>query len=248
VPKGYFTVIVPHDFLFFCTRDYNAEGIMEQIIGNYALMYALNNNVSEIHRLASGTKPFYAEDQRRMRIYATPASPLFHLRVPSDFLSSIMNSAYQSGIKYEAQQKVKFTYNAVGELIAFGMKPATLNIPNLGNYEKLTPLNIFYTFIFGGKGPSVIRLGKKQVPCRLHFYEIEKMTEIAGEYSPNHPININELEIQSNNIISGELVYVRPTPLLVNARLKGKFLKCTVNNVDFYVMLPNISIYPQVFQ
>lgn len=246
--EGYFTVIVPHDFLFFCTRDYNAEGIMEQTIGNYALMYALNSNISEIQRLASGTKPFYSEDQKKMLIYATPASPLFHLRVPSDLLSSIMNSAYQAGNKYEEQEKVRFTYNAVGESIAFGMKPATYNIPNLGNYEKLTPLNIFYTFIFGEKGPSVIRLGKKQVPCRLHYYEIEKMTEISGEYSPNHPININDLELQSNDIVSGELVYVKPTPLIVNARLKGKFLKCTVNKADFYVMLPNRSIYPKVFQ
>ncbi len=220
---------------------------MEQFIGNYALMYALNNEIEEIHRITSGTKPFYSEDRKKMHIYATPACPLFYSKLSHDLLTIVMDNAFQVRNDYKEQNKVKFTYNAVGESIAFGMKPAQYNIPNLGNYEKFSPLNIFYTFIFGGRGASVIRLGKKQVPCRIYYHEIENITEISGEYAPAHPINLNEFDFKANDFISGEIIHIRPVPLLVNAFLKGKFLKCSIMGSEFYIILPNKPLYPNIF-
>jgi len=135
----YLATLETHDFLFFVTRELKT-GVCERYVNNTALLYAINS-FSEINRIVSGTKPHYEEDWSKFSVYVTPAKML------------------------NAKEPVKVSYNAVDEALTFKMEDVGVKraIPKYGAYHKFPPKTEFRFYTIGGKGPSVIRLGKKRL-------------------------------------------------------------------------------------
>ncbi|MHA1756269.1 MAG: type I-D CRISPR-associated protein Cas5/Csc1 [Promethearchaeota archaeon] len=253
----YLTIITCHDFLFFSTREYNASTTVERVINNYALIYAFNQYHSNINinRAVSGVKPFYVDDFKKIKTYSTPAYLL------SDFQK--YNSIWKLNISkllqkynliidnniinnWRENQSITFTYNSVGELASFKMEPLRLNFPNLGKQNKFPPLTTFICFTIGFKPPCFIRLGKKFAVCRTYSIPIEDLTIKNGTYYPHHPVNLIEL-VSKYEILEGSLIFMQPTSLLINGRLKGPYLQGHINNSHFNISLPDLrSYYPSV--
>ena len=245
---GYFTL---HDFLFFSTRDYNKYTIIETIINNYALMYALNTKITEIHRLFSGTIPFYDQDYKKFQIYSTPA---YFLEDFKNLITKNKNARSKPMIfrgrkaivkdilnEWRTSTKRSFTYNAMGESYSFGVSKAELNFPNKGTNEKIIPLNSFIAFIIAPTiGPSIIRLGKKMMPCRVKYYELEDIKIKKGKFQPDHPINAEEMENKAE-FIEGSATIMRPTPIIKNCILSGRYLEARLDNFKFEIFYPLLN-------
>lgn len=253
----YLVIISTHDYTFFTSYEYNAIGIMENLINNYALMYAFNNQIPNINinRIISGISPYYREDFKKIGIYSTPAYRISQFKKNiqkrtenyPEILQDQKAIINDNLIYWEESEPVGFTYNSIEESHTLKMKPLQYNFPNLGCYYKIPPLSTFICFTIGKKPPNFIRLGKKFVPCRVHSLLIKNIKLIDGTFYPYHPINLSELSSESQ-IIEGLLVYLQPTSILVDGKLKGKFIKGEINGFECIISIPNISLYPSVFQ
>ncbi|MHA1249867.1 MAG: type I-D CRISPR-associated protein Cas5/Csc1 [Candidatus Helarchaeota archaeon] len=252
----YLTLISTHDFLFFSTNEYNAHTTMESIINNYSLIYAFNQRFSDlnINRAASGIKPHYLEDFKKIKIYSTPAYLLGDFRRNNSIwklkLAGILkaqNSIIQDKIiQWEEDQKVIFTYNSIGESLSFKMEPLRLNFPNLGRQERYPPLTTFICFTIGKRPPNFIRLGKKLSVCRVFSLPLQKISLNLDNYYPHHPVNISEMPPNSR-IIEGSMVYMQPASLLINGKLNGQHIRAQIEGSTFNIALPDPQYYPSVF-
>jgi hypothetical protein len=121
-----------------------------------------------------------------------------------------------------------------------------VNLPQIGRKAKFPPLNSFDFFTIGGCPNGVIRLGKKQVACRIFATPLETKEFSANAFTPNHPINIGDLEsIEPEDIESAELIRQIP-PLLANARLKAPHYVCSDGKRKFYVARPDPKKFPRI--
>ncbi|MEM3800050.1 MAG: type I-D CRISPR-associated protein Cas5/Csc1 [Thermoprotei archaeon] len=230
-PEIYRCTLVAHDYLFFTTlgvRDTSPS----RYIGNYALMYALNRFTSAVQRVASGTKPHYEDDLGRMLLYCTPAGP-----AESPYIHLCGNK-----IEWEGAPLTYFTYNSVNT-ITQATETGRSNFPTFGRKGKFPPLNAYVFFVLGGEPGGVVRLGKKQVACRVYAERLEFIGEEDGEFEPSHPVNPMDLEgFGVGSIVRGELVRAG-YPLLVNARLRGRHYVCARGDKKFYIAKPNPQKY-----
>ncbi|MHA1749070.1 MAG: type I-D CRISPR-associated protein Cas5/Csc1 [Promethearchaeota archaeon] len=254
--KVYLTLISVHDFFFFSTFEYNAITTMENVINNYSLIYAFNNNFDDlnINRSFSGTKPFYLSDFKNVKIYSTPAYLLsdfrrynstWHLQL-LNFLKSNKCIVYDKLIQWDESKQVMFTYNSIGELSTFKMESLRLNFPNLGHQSKFPPLTTFICFTIGEKPPNFIRLGKKLSTCRVQSTPLEKISLRKESFLPHHPVNISELS-PDTYIIEGSMLYMNPSSLLINGKINGEFIQASKYDALFNIALPRPSFYPKVF-
>ena len=233
--------ITPHDYFFFASKEYGAVATSTDYIGNYALMYAINVIQKSIHRAYSGTKPHYAEDFQQIEIYSTPATLLSksrHARMRVN-LGDVQ-------IPWNERTLTKISQNTIGESLTFGMKRIRENIPQIVEYYKHPPLNTFYTYFLGGKSPSVIRLGKKYSPCRVHQKILQDLTLESGTFRPDHPITVTDLPPETE-LIEGAWLYSRPTPLLLDATLKGEYYVAKDGKHVHRIAKPFEAKYPLVF-
>lgn len=225
--------LVTHDYLFFTSHGFRDTG-MTDYIGNYALMYAINRHIQEVHRNAAGTVPFYQQDLPKMQIYATPAS------VASS--ESEIPIGIDNILPWENQSKVHITFNSVNTLTQL-TESGRANLPQIGRKAKYPPLISFGFFAIGGNPKGIIRLGKKQVACRVFVdpLTVEKISTSA--FSPSHPINPADLvDLSPEDIESGELIRQTP-PLLVNARLKAPHYVCSDGKRTFHIAKPDPDKY-----
>lgn len=212
------------------------DTVMTNCIGNYALMYAINRYTAEVQRIASGTKPHYEEDMPRMPIYATPALLAAESNIPIQL---------DRMIRWENQPQVYLTFNSVNTSTQL-TETARANLPQIGRKAKYPPLNIFEFFALGGNPDGIVRLGKKQVPCRIYTYPLKIGGRSSAVFQPSHPVNLDDLKSWTpEDIKNAELVRQTP-PLLVNARLKAEHYVCSDGKRTYNVARPDSDKYRRV--
>jgi len=227
--------LVTHDYFFFSSRGFR-DTTVSDYIENYALMYAINRRIPQIQRNASGTVPFYKQDMSEVKCYATPAfsSTKSKVQITKDNL-----------IDWGNQPPAYITYNSVNS-ITQSTENSRLNLPQIGRKSKFPPLNSFHFFAIGANPQGLIRLGKKQVPCRV-FAEPLHIKELSSKsFHPSHPINIADLkELHPSVIKSGQLIK-QNTALLVNAYIEAEHFVCTQGTNTYNVLKPDTRKYPNV--
>ena len=228
--------LVAHDYLFFSSKGFRDTSV-SNYIENYALMYAINRNIPQIQRNASGTKPFYSEDMHEVKIYATPATITTKSKVPITKNNSII---------WPNQPPIYITFNSINS-ITQSTENSRLNLPQIGRKAKFPPLNSFEFFTIGNNPSGLIRLGKKQVPCRIFADRLHVKEQASKIFQPSHPINIADLkEMQPSKIKKGQLIK-QNTALLVNATIDADHFVCTdAANNTYKVLKPNGNKYTKV--
>src|SRR5215469_13509793 len=152
-------VLLLHDYTFFTGKGIRST-IMSDYIGNYALIYALNRQRSNIneagtHRNASAQVPFYEVDLKSFYIYATPAM----LRTLPRWLkynATVPKYIHSAGI----YPKVSLTFNSLSTITNL-TEIEKINIPQIGRQEKFPPMTSFGFYAIGSDPHGIIRLGKK---------------------------------------------------------------------------------------
>ncbi len=119
-----------------------------------------------------------------------------------------------------------------------------LNLPKFGRERVIDQQNLFTSFIFPyeldaeqivSKIPRYVRLGKKKSKVRVKTEIVEAFTE-EGEFIANHPFGIYDYEgLPIGDLIS---VRMRPMPLIIQGRYKGKFIKILQGKTKKDVVLP----------
>ena len=218
-----------HDYLFYASQDYGSIARPADIIGSYALMYAMNRQTSEVRRAVSGNKPHYDEDLPKMRVYATPAAFVDDFPYnPSGSGSRWLGHQVQLGGTLEQTWRrgspEMITWNSIGEGLLDKMQQDNLNIPKIGAYYKHPPMTSFYFYAIGDPIPSVIRIGKKYTPARLSVIPV-KSEEKSGVFQPTCPVNMADLP-KETQIRRGSILTIPPTPILVASELEGKYIEC----------------------
>jgi CRISPR type I-D-associated protein Csc1 len=207
-----------HDFLFYASRDYGASAHPVSVIGNYALMYALNRHIPQIRRVVTGTTPHYDEDLPLMEVYATPASPVDS--GPTEGYTQVGDQR----IRFDSDSEIlRITWNSTGESLLWSMEAEKINIPKVGSYYKIAPLATFSFYTAGESFSNVIRIGKKLIPARIELEEL-KMEEKCGKFNPTCPVNVSDLPSETK-ILGGSLLTVPPCPLLLSSQLEGVYME-----------------------
>lgn len=227
--------LVAHDYLFFSTMGFR-DTRMTNYIGNYALMYAINRKTSQIQRNASGSVPFYKEDMSQIKIYSTPAFTSTKSEVP------ITN---HSIIRWENQPQVYVTFNSINTITQL-TETSRVNLPQIGRKAKHPPLNSFEFFAIGGDPSGIVRLGKKQVACRIFAVRLNLREVSSDFFHPSHPVNLEDLRgFVPTDIKSAELIKQIP-PLIVNAQLKAEHYVCSGGASTYNVLRPDATVYQSV--
>ena len=218
----YLATLETHDFLFFVTRELKT-GVCERYINNTALLYAINR-FSEVNRIVSGTKPYYENDWGKFSVYATPAKML------------------------NASEPVKVSYNAVDESLAFKMEDVRVKkaLPKYGAYHKFPPKTEFYFYTVGGRGPSVIRLGKKDCICRVMYRKLEVEAVRRSKFRPTHPINPRHMP-RDFAIIDGNEIAIPPIRIFDSVVAEGEYVIASDGSTKHVVAIPDKTLFRRVF-
>ncbi|MBD3408046.1 MAG: type I-D CRISPR-associated protein Cas5/Csc1 [Candidatus Lokiarchaeota archaeon] len=229
-PLLHLVTITSHDYLFYASQDYGATARPHEVIGNYALMYALNRDIPDVRRVVSGTTPHYEEDLPKMRIYATPAAPSAHFPYArsrsgnnSRWLDQQITIGYEKLAMWREGDLTSITWNSIGSSLLDVMTRDRANLPKVGKYYKFPPLRSFYFYCVGESIPSLFRLGKKYTPIRANSMQLEATLK-DGKFSPTCPVNVQDLP-DSTQILRGSLLTVLPAPLLLESELQGSYLE-----------------------
>jgi len=118
------------------------------------------------------------------------------------------------------------------------------NLPKFGKERVLDQQNLLTAYILpyeveasslAAKIPRYIRLGKKRSKARVRTRIIEGMIE-EGEFLTNHPFGIYDYDA----IPLGDLITIRmrPVPLIVQGRYRGKFIRMPREEKREDVVLP----------
>jgi len=244
--KIYAALLSIHDFFHFASKDYGG-GVTEKVIHNTALMYSLNRHIPTLQRVASGNIPHYEEDLERFQIYSTPAQ-----------LST--NEAVLGLQKIDWHifgGMIKITYNSVDSPLVFSMEgPSFLRevspslkeaVPKMGSYLKLPPLSNFNFFTIGGKGPNIVRIGKKLPAARVSYTEVKDVVEKTGRFKASHLINLLDLPY-STKLRSGTIIRIPPSPITMAAELEGAYLEGCIGNKKVFIAKPSIERFSGVFK
>jgi len=218
-----------HDYLFYASQDYGATAQPSNIIGSYALMYAVNQSIPEVRRAVSGNKPHYDEDLPKMKVYATPAAfvdnfPYFHSESKTRWLGHQVQLGGTLKQTWHRGSLEKITWNSIGESLLDKMQQDNVNIPKVGAYYKHPPMASFYFYAIGEPIPRVIRIGKKYIPARLNVNPLN-FTMKTGVFKPTCPVNVADLP-KKTHMRSGSILTIPPAPVLMDSELEGDYLEC----------------------
>lgn len=242
----YTALLSTHDFFHFASKDYGG-GVTENVIHNTALMYSLNRHIPTVQRVASGNIPHYEEDFKRFQIYSTPA------QLSTD--EAILGSQRIAWRNFGGM--IKITYNSVDSPFVFSMEgPSFLRevspslkeaVPKMGSYLKLPPLSTFTFFTIGGRGPNLIRIGKKLPPARVAYTQVKDVVEKTGRFKASHLVNLLDLP-RSTKLRSGTIIRIPPSPITMGAELDGTFLEGKVGKKRFFIAKPSAKHFKGVFK
>lgn len=203
--RVFFCKLYNHDYLWFSSSEISKVSVTYPVIHNYALSYSLSDHSYGIYL---GSTPRYEEDLVRMPLYATPAV--------AEFCT-----------------KTTITYNAMDDrTLRTDTGPSGALTPMLGQRVYIDPVFEFnggpaifgfrfYIFTFDGSVPrGVARIGKKRIPVRVKWEEIENPRVIykEDEVQPTHPINPLDL---TGEAMRYEIINIPPHLLLRNATVKA---------------------------
>jgi len=237
-----------HDFFTTVARELKI-GVPTRVIGNTTLLYAVNLSLDGIHRVVSGSTPHYEEDWGKFRVYATAG--IFE----EQGFAIISNSKHDFG--NELQHKfgtspVKITYNSVDstELISmersiFHRKEDKLNFPKLGAYLCYPPLATFSFFTLGGKGNSIIRVGKKSPPTRVVYEELQEVQLTSGKFEPSHAVQLADLSPETK-VLEGNIIVLPNGLVLSNGKLEGPYFDGRIGRRKYKVAKPNEHLFPRI--
>ncbi len=205
----------PFDFFFFVSREFNQRSEVEDVIHNYALMYALSQTQ---HILAINHTPNY-DELKNLDFYATPARPEV---IPT---------------------KISIQYNSINEFT--GKTESLLNIPSIGRYSMVPPLSTTFIFYLLTKEKflmkPIVRIGKKSLPFKLEYspLKISKTVEDPeGFIKSSCIVNVLDL-LKTDTIRQGILIYMPPTPLLVDAEIKTPHIVAEKNGETIFIPIPS---------
>lgn len=118
------------------------------------------------------------------------------------------------------------------------------NLPKFGKERVLDQQNLLTAYILpyeveapslAGRVPRYIRLGKKRSKARVITRVIEGSIE-EGEFLTNHPFGIYDYDgVPLGDLIS---VRMRPIPLIIQGRYRGKFVRIPHDGRREGVLLP----------
>lgn len=193
-----------HDTLFYATREMGTLYETERYIHNYALSYALFNDVIiKVPYSCASYKPNYASDLGKLNdagIYITPARPLTW-----DYILTTWKMAQVTW--YRRPER-------------FGGK----NYPkNIGRAKELAPGSTFEFFVFGAtsvKLPRWIRLGKWMSKAEVQVVWQSQLAKKSGSFIVSHPLN--PLDVPEPLGVF-DLISMPPVSLINNARLEGAY-------------------------
>jgi CRISPR type I-D-associated protein Csc1 len=237
-------IFYTHDFLFFSHFDYNTKTKVADYIVNYALNYALNPEVDEIQRTIGIEKPKYSEDFQKIRRITTPALKLKDFQYMQKILKNplLNDSLIRYSLTNYIDHTINFQYNAIGESLLFGMEKASNNFPNIGTQEKFIPLMVYYCILFGNKGPSIFRLGKKHCICRAYYFPISLLEHSTSKFSLDHAIELSCLE-NNYEIEKLNLQYSTPTQIITEGVLKGPHIIGSIQDFDIPINIVPLPEY-----
>ncbi|MHA1742022.1 MAG: type I-D CRISPR-associated protein Cas5/Csc1 [Candidatus Thorarchaeota archaeon] len=180
--------LIPEDFLFFVSYEFNTFTQMQPVIHNYALTYAL---AQQFNVASLGTKPHYEELQGFGR-YATPAVAL------------------------DDPQFVTHTYNSV--CTRTNQTQSSFNVPSLGRNRKLVPASTrfeFFVFSDGSRIPRYVRIGKKSCISRIEAHELKIVERVED---PSEAVSVeacfNLLDLSPNDVVTtADMLLMYPSPV-----------------------------------
>lgn len=205
--------LIPEDFLFFVSYEFNTFTQMQPMIHNYALTYALAKTFNTGIR---GTNPKY-DELFTFDNYATPAMPLTNPKF------------------------VTHTYNSVCSRT--NLTQSSFNIPSLGRNRKITPYSTkfeFLVFSTGAKIPPYIRIGKKSCIAQVNATKL-KIRETIEE--PQEPVDVdtfyNVLDLSPSDIIeSADIILMFPSPIARRMLVKAPYYVLEDGERQFFVPMP----------
>lgn len=234
-PPLFLLTITIHDFFKYASKGLGRVSTTSPYIHNTALNYAVNR-FSSIHRIASGLKPHYERDFKKIPIYVTPA------------VMNITDEVVVSGEKLKFQvsrEPVKITHNAVNTILQM-TETKRLVFPALISYMSYLPMITFQAYALGGKPPSLIRLGKKEPPARVFSEKLDVIKRGRGLFEPNHPVNPFDLP-KNSKIVDSELYPMLPSPLLLKAKIEGEFIEARDGRgKKHFVAIPDLQKYEKL--
>ncbi len=205
--------LVPEDFLFFVSYEFNTVTQMQPLIHNYALTYAL---ARQFHVGWTGTTPRY-EELSRFENYATPARPVVDPRY------------------------VTHTYNSVCTRTNVTQSP--LNVPSLGRNRKIMPASTRFEFLVFSKGgdlPPYVRIGKKLCISRLRASRL-KIVDTVLEPSETVEVNTyyNLMDLSPNDVVSSfDMIRMFPSPIARRMTVRAPHFVLEREGEQFAVPIP----------
>lgn len=206
--------LVPEDFLYFVSLEFNTFTMVQPLIHNYALTYALG---SRFNTAATKNEADYSELEK-FDIYATPAVPVTFPRY------------------------VGHTYNSVCSRT--NLTQSSLNVPSLGRNKKISPLSTEFEFLIfsqaGRAPPPFIRVGKKSCICSVDSTELEVMRCVMDPQKKiETDICFNLLDLSPNDVVySADMVLTYPSPVAREMTLKSPHLIVAEDGSELVVPVP----------
>ena len=205
--------LIPKDFLFFVSNEFNTSTYMQPVIHNYALTYALARQFIVGFQ---GVTPRY-EELETFENYATPA------------------------IALQDPKFVTHTYNSVCSRT--NRTRSVYNIPSLGRNQKIMPESTVFQFLVfsvDGRIPSHIRVGKKSCISEVRATKL-KIVEVVED--PSEPIDVkvcyNILDLSSNDIIlSADMLLMYPSPVARSMTVRAPYFVLDDDQEQFAVPIP----------
>ena len=202
------------EHVFFASREVSDYFQTEAVVGNYALAYALGFCQSEYY---NDGQIHYTRDLQKLNeesIYVTPGT---FTEKPS-FVISRFNALSDSYWFQMAQNTVVVNRRSRA-------RPRPANFPQAGRIKLLAIGNRGLFYVTSHKQiniPSYARLGKFMSKIKIFsqeqdFYEVE-----TENWNYRYFLNPNDLS-GDTQLGTFDLMNVKPTPLVRNANLSGKF-------------------------
>lgn len=187
-----------------------------------------------------GNKPSYVEETSEIykKFYITPAKP----ESVSEYVSKILGFQAEKGkakpLPYLGGHSVSQWNARPHQYAVKNWKAADLpkdlkgkNLPKFGRERVLDQQNLLTAFILpyednadslAARIPRYVRLGKKRSKAKIRTKVVEGMIE-EGEFLTNHPFGVYDYE----DVPLGDLISIkmRPVPLIVQGRYRGKFIR-----------------------
>jgi CRISPR-associated protein Csc1 len=195
-----------HDGVYFATREMGTLVETERYLHNYALSYALFQDVIRTPYYAGSHRPTYASDLELLNqadVYVTPARPL--------------DVQYQL-VTYKVAQT---TYHQRAQQFEPPNYPR-----NIGRVKELAPGGTFEFWMIGtytNPLPHWIRLGKWSSKAEVVVVSDAIYSTKSGTYTCAHPLN--PLDLGSNEMRVFNLISMPPASLLSNAVLTGTYIQ-----------------------